>query len=258
MRKLNWTTLLLVGLAAGSLQAGSAMAGDTSKHLAQQQQQQPKAPKTETTGTTGTGATGTGTGAMGTAPTTTGTGTGSGATGPATGAGTTTTSGAGSPTQVMAEKVTVTATVEDIDKDDRKLSLKKADGEEVDVVVPSDVGGFEKIKKGDKVDASYYVSAAVGLIPGGAKTPTVEERQTGTRELGGGLVTREVVATLPVVSVDLAKESVVLRTPNGNTRTVKVKDPTVKRRLPQLKAGDTVQITFTEAVATTVTPHKKQ
>ena len=74
-------------------------------------------------------------------------------------------------TQTTHASVTVTA----IDKSARKLSVKLADGEKMDIAVPADVQGFDKLKAGDKVDIDYMESVAIGIAPKGSK-PAVSER----------------------------------------------------------------------------------
>src|SRR3954468_24800901 len=119
-------------------------------------------------------------------------------------------------TQTTHASVTVTA----IDKSARKLTLKTSDGEKMDVQVPEDVQGFEKLKAGDKVDIDYQESVAIGIAPKGSK-PAVSER-TATMPGAAG---NEMTVMAEVVKVDTANNKVTFKGPKGKTKTVTVQDP---------------------------------
>src|SRR5689334_13896242 len=55
----------------------------------------------------------------------------------------------------------MTATVSAIDRSDRSVTLKAADGRETTINVPNDVKAFDTLKTGDKIDIDYYESLAV-------------------------------------------------------------------------------------------------
>ena len=55
-----------------------------------------------------------------------------------------------------------------------------------------------------------------------------------------------VKAVTKVQSIDQAKKTVTIKGPRGNTHEIAVKDPATFQKL---KEGDTIVITFTEAVA---------
>ena len=46
--------------------------------------------------------------------------------------------------------------------------------------------------------------------------------------------------------------------PQGNARTVQVNDPALQKKLPNLKPGQHVQFTYTEAVAALIPPRAAQ
>lgn len=100
--------------------------------------------------------------------------------------------------------------------------------------------------------ADYYVSLA-----GELRAPTAEERAVpfmvleagarapeGTAPAGGALRTFKVVAT--VEGLDRTTRSVTLKGPLGNTLTVRARDP---NNLQKLHLGDTIVVTYTEALA---------
>ena len=57
---------------------------------------------------------------------------------------------------------------------------------------------------------------------------------------------KQVVVTVEVVAIDPAIPSVTFKGPEGNTKTIKVKDP---KKLNGVKIGDMVDITYTESLA---------
>jgi len=68
---------------------------------------------------------------------------------------------------------------------------------------------------------------------------------------------REVRATVTIDSVDLKNNIVTFTGPQGNVNVVAVQRPQMREFLKTLKAGDKVDLTFTEAVAVSVEPARK-
>ena len=69
-----------------------------------------------------------------------------------------------------------------------------------------------------------------------------------------GVVTDKVVITAPVRSVDTANRTVTVMAPNNRMLTLDVRDPAV---LAQVKVGDTVRATYSEALLISVAPPAK-
>jgi hypothetical protein len=148
--------------------------------------------------------------------------------------------------------VTVTAKVEAIDQAKREVTLKGPLGNVVTFVVDERVKRLNEVKVGDEVTADYYVS-----IAGELRAPTEEEKKTpltilagaarapkGTAPAGGALRAFKVVAT--VIGLDLPTQSVTLQGPLGNSGTIRAENV---EKLKQLRLGDTVIVTYTEALA---------
>jgi hypothetical protein len=148
--------------------------------------------------------------------------------------------------------VTVTAKVEAVDQAKREVKLKGPLGNVVTFVVDERVRRLGEVKVGDEVTADYYVSLA-----GELRAPTEEEKKTpltilnggarapkGTTPAGGVLRAFKVVAT--VVGLDLSTQSVTLEGPLGNSGTIRAENV---ERLKQLRLGDTIVVTYTEALA---------
>ena len=148
--------------------------------------------------------------------------------------------------------VTTTATVTAVDPEKREITLKDAKGNEGTFAVDKSVTRLKEIKVGDKVRAEYYVSIASEIRP-----PTAEEKDAplavlettvkapkGTSPARGAL--RQLRAVVTVENIDRDAETVTIKGPRGNVLTVHVLDPA---RLDRVQVGDTVIITYTEALA---------
>ena len=150
--------------------------------------------------------------------------------------------------------VTVTAKVQAIDLAKREVTLKGPAGNEVTFTVDQRVKRLDEVKVGDDVTADYYVSVAgelraptedekknpVSIIEAGARAPK------GTEPAAGALRVIKIVTT--VEGLDLPTQSVTLKGqgPMGHTATVRAKNVD---NLKKLRLGDTIIVTYTEALA---------
>lgn len=169
---------------------------------------------------------------------------------------------AGAPTQVMAERMSATLTVEKVDMKKRKLTLKDEQGHTMKLDVPKDVKNLESIKQGDKIDVEYYSSLALSLRKSEqGKTPSASETVAAERtaaKLPGGIVARQIQATVEVVDVDTQNNSITVKSPGGEQDTIKVTDKEMQQQLANIKPGDRIQAKYQEAVAIRVTPPAQQ
>jgi hypothetical protein len=166
------------------------------------------------------------------------------------------------PAPLTAERsilASVTAQVEAIDHAKREVTLKGPLGNVVTFVVDERVKRLNEVKVGDEVTADYYVSLAAEL-----RAPTEEEKKTpltiiaggarapkGTSPAGGVVRAFKVVAT--VIGLDLPTQSVTLQGPLGNSGSIRAENV---ENLKQLRLGDMVIVTYTEALA--ISLHKAQ
>jgi len=65
---------------------------------------------------------------------------------------------------------------------------------------------------------------------------------------------RETTIQAEVLAVDVPANKVTFKGPQGNARVVQVNDPALQKKLPNLKPGQVVQFTYTEAVAASIRP----
>jgi len=153
----------------------------------------------------------------------------------------------------QTEGVEVTAKIESIDHTSRLVTLKDSDGETETIYAPPEVKRFNELKVGDTVTFRYYESIAYKLRrPGEAASAPASDKPTLTRGTGprpGGTLSQQETATVTIKAVDLKAPSVTVLTADGRTVSFKVKD---KMNLQGVKAGDKVEITYTEAVMISV------
>lgn len=161
---------------------------------------------------------------------------------------------ASQPRMVFSQTNHIQATVEAVDAQARKLTLKGPDGNTVKVAVGDNVRNFSQIKEGDKVDVGFFQSVALAIgKPGETLTPTSRSGMVARRAPGqrpGGLAMTVTDTSATVEDVDREKREVTLKGADGNTVKVLV-DPSVGN-LDRIKKGDVVNARRTEALAISV------
>jgi Cu/Ag efflux protein CusF len=167
---------------------------------------------------------------------------------------------AGAPAQVKeipGETVTATGTVEAIDHASRVVTIKDDEsGELVTVDVPAGAKRFEEIKVGDTVTARYYDNVTVRLKkPGEAAVSAGEVAVTpGGGAKPGATIAAQRTITATIDAIDPKVPSITFKGPKGLKYSRRVQDRNV---LKQVKVGDRVDFTWTEAVTLEVTAPKK-
>jgi hypothetical protein len=160
---------------------------------------------------------------------------------------------AGAPARrEQSMRASVTAKVIAINPEKREITLRGSEGKEKTITVDKAVQRFNEIKVGDEVKADYYVSLA-----GEVREATDEEKEhpltdvtiagkspAGEDPAAGGA--RMVKAVTKVESLDPDAKTITIKGPRGRTADVAIKDPAT---FEKLKKGDTIVITYTEALA---------
>jgi Cu/Ag efflux protein CusF len=165
---------------------------------------------------------------------------------------------AAKPSGMKEQTVSVTATVEAIDLPNRVVTLKGPKGDVFDLKVGEEAKNLPQVKVGDQVNVKYYESLAFQVTkPGQASTvqTTSAVARAKPGEKPGGTVANQVTVTATVQAIDAKKSYVTLKGPEGKTKEIKVKDP---KNLKNVKVGDEVVFTYTEALAVSVEPAKKK
>ena len=158
------------------------------------------------------------------------------------------TDGGATPKMQEARLVSVRGTVEAIDKEKQTVTLK---GPRRSLTLHvRDPKKLEAIKVGDPVVGKYYESLMVEVKKPGEASPGVTAQQgvatSKPGETPAGAIGQQITVTATIVAVDKKAHTATIKGPEGNTVTVKARDP---KNLDKVKAGDTVEITYTEALA---------
>jgi hypothetical protein len=161
----------------------------------------------------------------------------------------------GKPAGTMSASATRTATVTKIDKKDRWVTLKLADGTLVDVQAGPAVKNFDQIKVGDQVVAEREDTVTIEVLPAGQAAPNVTGGTSVVTAPKGakpmGVMVDTTVVSGEVTAIDYDKRAVTLRGPAGNSRTIEV-GPEVKK-FNAVKKGDNVVLTLKTATSIEVT-----
>jgi len=149
--------------------------------------------------------------------------------------------------------LTTVATVEDIDVDQRQITLKTPDGKTVLFDAGPEVRNFDRVRKGDRVVVDYFDGFAIALGPKGAGVARVDSIEVARAKKGdkpGLAVTKTIEVEARVKAVD-KKHRVVSLEGALKTLVLRVGD-TVD--LSKVKAGDTVYAVYSETYLIAVLP----
>jgi Cu/Ag efflux protein CusF len=154
--------------------------------------------------------------------------------------------------------VTITATIESVDQATRMVTLRGSDGRVVSMKASDKVKNLAQVKPGDQLVIKHAEAVALTLRKGStgrSETVTTVPPQTAPLGAKPAMATAEQTTIVAnVQSVDAAKRVVVLEGPQGRYLPLKVKDAA---QLKGIKAGDSVEATFVEAVVIEVVGPKK-
>lgn len=155
-----------------------------------------------------------------------------------------------------AELIETTATVEAVDQSSRYVTLKGPQGNLVTVKADDRVKNLDMIKPGDQINVKYYQSVAVDVVagPDDASAPARQRSFSAGPGAAPGTASQQMRSIVQILSVDPYKKTIAFRDPEGRYREVSVKSPELKHYLDELKEGDTVQATFTEALSVSLEP----
>jgi hypothetical protein len=153
----------------------------------------------------------------------------------------------------QTDAVELTATIEAIDHSARLVTLKDKEGETETIYCGPEVKRFDELKVGDTVSFRYYESIAYSIRKPGQ--PSGLPAETGPKVVRGqgarpsGTISQQETATVTIKAIDLKVPSVTVLTEDGRTVGFKVQD---KKNLKDVKVGDKVEITYTEAMMISV------
>ena len=148
---------------------------------------------------------------------------------------------------------TATATITELDKAKRMVTLKSADGRMHSMQLGPEVRNVDQLSVGDKVSVKYVESLSLTLKKDGKELPAAKGSSGAARsaqgEMPGGVVGEQVEVTADVTAVDTKHQIVTLKGPK-ETVELHVRDP---EQLKLIKVGDQIQAVYTQALAIGVT-----
>jgi Cu/Ag efflux protein CusF len=149
-----------------------------------------------------------------------------------------------------------TFTIEAINSGTRIVTLKGQDGAFEEIYCGPECLRFDALKIGDVVTFRYHESLVTAVRkPGQAPRPADSAgmtRSPGARP--GGTIAEQVTRTVTITAIDPKIPSVTIKGEKGGTLSWRVADA---KNLEGYKVGDTVEITYTQALAVSVEPAKK-
>jgi hypothetical protein len=164
------------------------------------------------------------------------------------------------PMVPIEETVENSATVEKIDLDRRIVALKNPSGELVAMHVDAAVQNLSQVKVGDRVVVRYReaIAAAISKTAEGQPVTVVDlaAERAGPGELPSAIASSTTNVPVTITAVDTKHNIVSFYREDGLVRALKAKEPQAQEFLKQLTPGDTVVVSFTEAIAISVEPAK--
>jgi Cu/Ag efflux protein CusF len=157
-------------------------------------------------------------------------------------------SDAGRPGVVAVESIQWTATVKAVDYQKRTVTLEGTDGK-TGTFNAKNVRNLDQVKVGDRVKVEYIEELAIFVRKSNESPSAMEGAAVGLAPRGqmpGGIVAETVQITANVEAIDYQNRTITLKGPQGNIKTFKV-DQSIQR-FDQIKQGDQVVVSYTEAL----------
>ena len=157
------------------------------------------------------------------------------------------------PSWQTATMVEEKATVEAIDQSTRMVTLKGPKGDTLTFKAGEEVRNLAQVQVGDEVKFAYYESVAVRVLKEGEAFPPAGESAAMARAKQGekpaGVIGAETTLNATITAIDKKAKTATLKGENGKSVTV---TPLRPEKLDEVKVGDRLVITYTEAVAVKV------
>ena len=151
--------------------------------------------------------------------------------------------------------VSETFTIDAIDHSARVVTLRDKNGLTEDVVCGPEIQRFDALKVGDKVTFSYHESLVTAIHRPGAAKPAGSAAVTRTPGAKpGGTIAQQMTAVVTLEAIDAKVPSVTIKAADGRRMSMKIENA---KNLEGYKAGDKVEVTYTEALAVSVAPAGK-
>ena len=158
-------------------------------------------------------------------------------------------------TREETAEIEIHATISDINYETREVDITDASGKVRSITVDPRVKRFSELKVGDRVTVDIVLSALAEV-----REPTAEElanpgavtrgvvRSPDSRALSGSMI-EAVTSVVTVVALNLITETITVLAENGEL--VDVSAQSIDN-LKKLRLGDTIVVTYSEAIAVAV------
>jgi len=156
--------------------------------------------------------------------------------------------------------VEATATVTAIDMENRLVTIEGPEGDSAVIQVTEQVKNLPQVEIGDRVVIKYYRSAYVDIAKAGKDARLGTEigaarASAAAGEKPAGAIGVEMKRRAEVVFVDPYQKFISFRSPDRGLRKISLKEsPDLQHYLYELKKGDIVEVTYTEALAISLEP----
>ena len=161
--------------------------------------------------------------------------------------------------QIRAQEskpVSVTATIESVDKANRTVTIRRSDGTSAEIKAEKEMQGFNNLKVGDQVTATYYEAVLLTPRKPGDPAPLAEPTTTIQRKERAPGSNRRAQQTFrtTIDAIDARASSVTVKGVQGRVVTLALQDG---KALQSLRVGDTLDVTYYESLLIDVSRPKK-
>ena len=150
------------------------------------------------------------------------------------------------------------ATVRAVDAAEGLLAIDTPTGERAVLQMGPEVKNLSEVKAGDRLKIRHSRAMAAHVVK--ASRPAVisstenSESQFDPGTKPAATTERETKALFHVDAIDTAANSMLVTGPAGRQQLVQISEPEMQDYIRTLEAGDTVEVTFTEATAISIEP----
>lgn len=163
------------------------------------------------------------------------------------------------PSFQATQKTMVTAAVTAIDHETRVVSLRLPEGDEVTFTASEEARNLGQVEVGDIVTAEYVEQISVQVVendgsePAAAAMTAMDRTPEGAMPGVAAVDTQVVTATVEAINIEA--NTFKLKYPDGAVEEYVARNP---QNLKRAAVGDLVVMTFTEAVAISVTEGERE
>jgi acyl transferase domain-containing protein len=151
---------------------------------------------------------------------------------------------------VMEEAaVTMEAMVTAVNQETREVTVETGEGESVSFIAGEEVRNLAQVEVGDKIMVEYIEAVEIQVVAADQAEVGAEGAMAAARaekgEKPAGVAMTENTVILVIEAINKENETVTVKGPAGNSKTVKVRDPA---NLDKVVIGDKVIVTYSEAL----------